>query len=368
MRTSRKLEELLKMAETNPLSQKPAEALGSLADKFIEAYAKSMPGRAFNEGMRLGDETLTLAAIKQMVEQDYRCESVIDAYKYSKKHTINSDLEYGLRRRVLENYPGTAYGIDFEAYNEKAENSDRIDLWRLNKDLMESREYFAGLAPDSAIMVGSESVDGSDKDPILVALAKPYQLIKTMLDDNLEHANQSHGVVALKIAEACLKFLSEGDRKEPESRVEIKKERLAALAYRAAHNTGNLQFRERATKYFVETNPLAAASFALQYGNPKLAELSVRRLLGSGDFYFSDDSSFSKCEGNLAYELAKKHKLDSLAEITGRIVTSNPAGALNYGLKHGDAYLVGEARKKLGKKVSRQAVRLFQQNPKREKE
>ncbi|MBP7708178.1 hypothetical protein KA107_00710 [Candidatus Pacearchaeota archaeon] len=368
MKTSQKLEELLKMAETQALSQKPAEALGSLADKFIEAYAKRMPASALQNGLRLGDESLARAAAKQIAEQDYRGESLMDAYRYSLDPRTDSHLQYDLRRMALESYPEEVYKADFEEHEQKAEDADSTELWRLNRDLMESREYFAGLKPDDAIREGSKNVEGSEKDPTLIALAKPYKILQTILDSGLEKVNHRHGIESLIIAKACPNVLI---REKIEEEYE-KKERIAEtakLGYLAAHNTAISGLKEEATKLFAKYNLSSAAQFALKYKDPELARLVLEKLVQSEGLRFHEDTTWSSGEGNLAYQLAREHNFkDYLGKIVERIMASYPERALNWGLRHNDEYLVGEARKKLGKKVSQQAIRLFQQSSKGDKE
>lgn len=360
---SKKLEELLKMAENNPLSQKPSKALGSLASEFIEAYAKRMPGNAFNEGMRLGDETLVLAAIEQIAEQNYRGESLLAAYKHLRNSKLNSNLQYPLRRMVLESYPAETYMLDFETFQQRAADADRIDLYRLNEDLMESREYFAGLKPHKAVEEGSKQIEGSTKDPVLVALAKPYQLIQTILSGDLCEASSSYGIQALLLAKACPEILRKIDSKESEHERKERIQKISKLGYSAAQSTANSYLKEEAMKLFVQHDLTSAAEFALEYGTPELARFVVWNLIKSEDFYFSGDASFTKGNGDLAYQLAKKHNLkEDMEKIVDRIIVSAPKNALNYGLREGDKYLVREARKKLGKKVSRESIRLFQQS------
>jgi hypothetical protein len=366
-----RLKELLKMAEKNPLSQKPSEILGKrLADEFIEAYAERMPSDAFQDGLRLRDDSLINAAIKQIVEQDDRSKSLLSAYRHARAYKIvSSNLQYRLRKMSLESYPEEVYEIDVETHEKKRESADDIELWRLDQDLLESRKYFAGLKPDEAIRRGSKYEHGSEKDPTLIALAKSYALFQAALNNRLGRVNCQSGIESLLVAKACSDILRLKHCEEDEFEKKQRIKETAMMEYAAAQRTADSDLKGRASEHLVEHCTTFAAKVAIDHEDPNLARSVVEKLTQSEEFYFYEDTSRSRGDGNLAYELVKKYGMkDYLGKVVTRIMDYNPSSALNYGLRHGDVDLVKEAKKRLGKKVSQQSIRLFQQSSKGDKE
>jgi len=368
MKTRAELEKLVEMASRKPLMQKPSEVLGKDALKFIKMFAEEYPSEAFFSGIDLKDDSLTKAALVQISEQGSDKETLIEAYKFQKKNGIlDNNQEYRLRQIAVEVNPKGMYSIDLEEAAKESE--DNIVTWTRNRDLRQSRQYFAMQAPFEAYDIQMEKSGTKEFDEDLRALARPNMVLSALRHPrNFQRLGEiaryrADDELGMMTANAALEIL---EQSETNKSINRERSSIATAAYLGARSTYDSYLQDKAREAYIKHDLRCAALLALDEGNDdsKLGRIVIQRVLGQIEEQGKSSALNWADSRRVAYEICRKYKLNDLQDKIREVMVSEyPKSALDYGLKENDKKLVKMARAKLiqiGEKVDEAEIRLFQ--------